>query len=613
MKPGDLAAALRRRMWLLLALIVLAGGLAFTVGKIQSPVYKAQATLAGTAVKDPITNLPDPNFVYGLQTSMTSVTNAAVSREIAQAVSDRLAETGVTLTADELLRKVAGTTVPGSTAMQISASDADPERAATIANLWGQEASKRLSRTPLLLGGDLQFTNEAVPPTSPVQPKPLVYGGLGLFLGLVIGLTFVVADEYYHPHFRSAKQAEDVLGIKVAGIIPRLEKKVSASTPLAKIPEESTMHDSYNEIRTVLLAAAKRYGPTSVTVTDIGAQNPVLCLNLAVSIAGAGRRVLLLDCDLRDKSMTRLLHLDSRDGVAETLHGLTEMVPVIGTTDTENIFVIATGRTSEDPADLFARPAFDAFLAELKTFFDVILINAPSLSSGPGAAIIAAKTDESLVVIDAERCTHGVAAAALEDLERCEVKPEGLILANLRLPKGFRKHRKVMGEGSLEGTTGMHWEVLSSSDIKIPIAAFGGTLAIDSATPDAPTGETGHVSPEEAEGMGVKGEPIPPAWIDSLRAPGTRERLEAEQAIHAYYRGLLSRSGVDAETVAKVSVAIVGFLKREGPYGAMDKTEMETVVQEMIAKAASRHVSARAARPGGSKAETGATVSGPPS
>lgn len=610
MKPGDLAAALRRRIWILLALIVVAGGLAFTVGKLQSPVYKAQATLAGTAVKDPITNLPDPNFVYGLQTSMTSVTNAAVSREIAQAVSDRLAETGVTLSADELLRKVAGTTVPGSTAMQITASDSDPARAATIANLWGQEASKRLSRTPLLLGGDLQFTNEAVPPTGPVQPKPMVYGGLGLFLGLVVGLTFVVADEYYHPHFRSAKQAEDVLGVRVAGVIPRLEKKVSAWTPLAKIPEESTMHDSYNEIRTVLLAAAKRYGPTAVTVTDIGAQNPVLCLNLAVSIAASGRRVLLLDCDLRDKSMTRLLELDSRDGVAETLHGLTEMVPVIGTTDTENIFVIASGRSSEDPADLFARPAFDAFLAELKTFFDIILINAPSLTSGPGAAIIAAKTDEILVVIDAERCTHGAATAAIDDLERCEVKPEGLILANLRLPKGLRKDRRIVGEGSLDGAAGMHWEVLSSSDIKIPIAAFGGTLAIESG------GETpavaAHISPEAAESMGGKGEPIPPVWIDSLRAPGTRERLEAEQAIHTYYRGLLSPSGVDTETIAKVSVAIVGFLKREGPYGAMDKTEMEAVIQEMIAKAASRQVSGRTPRPGSGKAEMRKTVPGPP-
>ncbi len=599
MKPSDLVAALRRRFWLLLVLVLVAGGIAYTVGRVQDPVYKAEAILAGTAIRDPLTNVPNPDFVYGLQTSMTSVANAAASPEIAQAVSDHLQKDGLVMSPEELTAKLASTTVPGSTSMKLTVSDSDPDRAALIANTWGEEASRRLSRTPLLLGGDLQLTSEATPPADPAQPKPMVYLGLGLFLGLIVGLTFVVADEYYRPRFRSAKQAEEALGIPVLGVIPRMNKKMSASTLLTEVPPDSAIYDAYNEVRGVLIPKAMGTAGMIVNISEIGHRNPVFCLNLAISIAHAGRKVLLLDCDLRKKGITRLLELDTRDGMTETLRGLTETVPLVASTEAENVFIIATGRSAENPSDVFARPAFDAFLTELRPFFDIILISAPAISDGPSSATLASKAEESLVVIDTEDCPIPIASDALEDLERLGAKPSGLILSNLKF--NARKNRKVSRDilsafpGEFAGG-GMHWEVLSLPDLRFTIAGTGMPLPLGPAQAETlPAIETA----EEARAMGERNASIPPRWIEDLRAHDAASRKRAEAAILAYYQGLLGGSSADAQTISRIGEAIISFLKREGPYGNMQKEEMEAFIKELLEKPT--HASSSGKRPEGDK------------
>jgi hypothetical protein len=142
----------------------------------------------------------------------------------------------------------------------------------------------------------------------------------------------------------------------------------------------------------------------------------------------------------------------------------------------------------------------------------------------------------------------------------------------------------------------MHWEVLTQPQISLPIGRAAALLTIEDdsdRSTEVSNGLTMTVPVQKpavqggfdgAEALGESEAQIPRRWIDAMHATGTPEQKAAERAVHAYYRGLLRKSGVDQDTIYKVGEAIIGFLKREGPFGAMEKKEMEAFIQELLQK-----------------------------
>ncbi len=582
MRPKDVASALRKRLWFVIACVVVAALAAAAASFLQKPVYKAEISMAATAAKDPTTNLPNPMFSLGIAAAMPSIANASVSTEIATAVSDRLARSGTVISADELMKKVTSTAVQSTSAMKITAKDSSRTRVAEIANTWGEEASKRLSKTPLLLGGDLQFTNPATAPGSPTQPKPLVYLGLGLFLGLVVGLAGAVGWEYFEPHFRSPSDARDELGVPVLGLIPRLGKHLSAATPITEVEADSPLYDSYNELRSCLISAEHDAAGHAVLVSGAAERNPLLVLNLAMSVAHAGRHVVLVDADLRDRGLTRILGLEGRPGVAEALANRASVVSLASPTDTEGLFIVAAGTTLENPSDLFCREGFESMIADLRRVFDMVLITAPPFTVAPDAAVIAARADEILLDIDMETCTRSVAQASVGALARMGAVPTGLILSNVRLG---RKEKKMRDAAWLAVPAGPAIVSRASGTSRLEAEAAKPLPAAEEPRPaktvqpePAPTREV-QDTPRQ---MGERGDPISREWIDGLSSPVAGERDRSSGAIREYYLGMLGKSGVKKEKALEVADAVISFMKREGAFAGMSKEQMEVHIKEML-------------------------------
>jgi len=428
MKPSDVINAIKRRYWIIIALVVIASLIGAIASAVQTPVYEVRIMMTAEAPKSPVTKMPDSTTIFAMAASMQAISNAAESLEIARATSEKLKESGINLSPEALQDKVTASFEVNTTALNIDVDDSSPTRVAEIANTWGEETSRMLSSKPLMLGGTLVLTNQAVPPKSPMVPKPLAYIGLGTFLGLVFGVSLSVGLEYFDPHFRSSEETEEMLGLPVIGILPR-EKTLS-----------SWSYNVFSNIRTNLMLSQGDRGHKSIFVASIMPNpeidqvntGPQVTVNLAMSIARARRKTLLVDSNLKEATVSRLLGAEGLAGLTDALLEHEPLKGLIAKTSTENLYLLPAGSEPIVPADILSSSTFQEILRTLEDEY-VVVLDGPPLFASMDSAIVAKNAASSLVVIDVRNCTRNGALKALEGFERFEIKPTGVILTNVKL------------------------------------------------------------------------------------------------------------------------------------------------------------------------------------
>jgi tyrosine-protein kinase len=429
MKPQDVVTAIKKRWWVIVTLVLVAALAGTVMARVKTPVYKVEINLAATPPISKTTGSPDATIGIYYQTNMATIANASESIDIALATHERLKKAGIDIPAEELLKKISATPVANSNSFKIAASDGSPTRVADIANAWGTETALRLSNDPILLGGTLEITNKAIPPEKPTQPKPLVYLGLGLFLGAVLGFTIVIGWEYFDPHFRSEQETEEMLGVPVLGTLPK--KSV-----------QNIGGELYSGLRASILFSLDGKEASSVAIANAvpDTHGQSIAINLAKSIASAGDETLLVDSDLREHTVSELMGAGSLSGLAEVIENDESVEDKIAQTSVPNLFLLPAGRTSMSPSDLLSKASLPAVLKELEGSYHWVIISVPPLTKAVDAALVASKAQASLVVIDAETCTRNTALDALQNLRRLQLEPSGVVLYNM---KESRRERKL--------------------------------------------------------------------------------------------------------------------------------------------------------------------------
>lgn len=431
MKPGDAVYALKRRYWIVIALVLVASLTGAIMSIVQTPVYKVRIVLAAEAPISPVTNNPDPTTTFAMAASMQAIMNAAQSIKVAKGTSAKLKESGISISPQDLQDRVTADFQANTTSLTIDFTDSSPTRVVDIANTWGEETSRQLSDQAILMGGKLVLTNVAVPPKGPTMPNPVAYVGLGAILGLVLGVSLTIGVEYFDPHFRSSEEAEEVLGLPVLGTLPR-EQTLTAKS-----------HNVYANIRTNLLLSQEERDYRSILVAPVipdfeksqantGAR---VTTQLAMSIAKTGRRTLLVDCDLSEGAVSRLLGAEGLAGLADALEEKQPLEKLIAGTDTSGLFLMPNGSKPGIPSDLLSSPIFPKILRGLEDKYDAVILDGPPLIMSMDSAIVAKSTMSSLLVIDARNCTRSSALEALDNFNRFQIKPTGVILTNVKIKR----------------------------------------------------------------------------------------------------------------------------------------------------------------------------------
>jgi non-specific protein-tyrosine kinase len=193
----------------------------------------------------------------------------------------------------------------------------------------------------------------------------------------------------------------------------------------------SAVAEAYRRLRTNLEFTSLDQPLRTLLVTSAGPDEgkSTTLANLAVSIAQAGRRVILVDSDLRRPSLHEVFGLDNRDGLTTFVGQPTGDVPLYDTT-VDGLRVLTSGPLPDIPADLIASPAMETLIAKLREQADIVLFDAPPVVTVTDTAVLASRVDGVLIVVNAGRTRREYAQRARAMLEKVHARVVGAVLTN---------------------------------------------------------------------------------------------------------------------------------------------------------------------------------------
>jgi capsular exopolysaccharide synthesis family protein len=301
-------------------------------------------------------------------------------------------------------------------------------------------------------------------PVSPVGSKVITKGLLGgLFVGTVLALLLVRLDNKFH----TVMQVEELLGLPVFAAVVVIQQeskaKLAAQAPGRNVPEaleieknwdpkivfrQALCDSSYAEMYRVLRAAITLLGSeekrkvTLFTSAIPGEGKTVTSINYALAAAGQGKRVLLIDLDLRRPAVHKAFGLP-RDGgskgVTAYLAGKYSFAEsILQNISGTGLDLMVSGMKAPNPGELLSGAQLDSFLAEARSKYDVIVLDTAPLLAVPDTRVIAKYADNLCMVIRAEYVPKGAALRVLRLLEAGHTPLAGVVL------NAFRERRSLI-------------------------------------------------------------------------------------------------------------------------------------------------------------------------
>jgi capsular exopolysaccharide synthesis family protein len=280
---------------------------------------------------------------------------------------------------------------------------------------------------------NISIVDRAQTPRSPYKPNLMNNLAVALGVGLLLGLAIAFGLESLDETIKVPEDIEGKLGMPLMGAIPMLEKGVSIDEAMADA--RSSLSEAYYSVRTALQFSTNDGVPRSLLVTSARPSEgkSTTATALARNFAKLGMNVLLVDGDLRNPSLHRVLRADSGTGITNYLTGSATMAELIQATDQPNLSFIPCGPLPPNPAELLAGATIRAMIAEAEANFDLLVIDGPPVMGLADAPLLASAVAGTVLVIEAGQTRRGLAKAALRRLALGNARILGGILSKFNV------------------------------------------------------------------------------------------------------------------------------------------------------------------------------------
>jgi capsular exopolysaccharide synthesis family protein len=271
-------------------------------------------------------------------------------------------------------------------------------------------------------------------------------GGLfGMFLVSVVALLRELRDLTLK-NVRDVRVTlrQPVLGSVVAFDIPAAQAGQSHLTHPALrylLAPHSIEAENYRSIRTALLVTAEQHAARSIMVSspEPGDGKTTLVCNLAIALAQSGKRVLLIDADLRRPNVHNLFRVSQSIGLSDVLSGEIDAMNAVRPTIIDGLSLITAGDVPANPAELLSSPRLQRTLRDLRDEFDFVFIDAPPLLAVSDPCILARHADGMLVVTRVNKNTRSAAVRVREIIHDQGIRVLGAV-ANGSVPGRDRSY-----------------------------------------------------------------------------------------------------------------------------------------------------------------------------
>ncbi len=284
---------------------------------------------------------------------------------------------------------------------------------------------------------DISVVDLASLPIEPSSMSTLTLAELGFVFGLFGGLALALLLERMDTRMRDSRQIQELLGVPAIAIVPQTNwKGKGTGADESEGPEilwdaRSPFAESMRVFRTsIQLSSTSRESRViAVTSCQPGEGKSTLAMNLAAALAQGGKKVALVDTDMRRPSVYWRLGLSDRKGLSEFLTGMEPLDAVIQTHKTlTTLDVIASGICPPLPADLLASDQMKSFVEVLRERYDYVIFDSPPALSVTDPLIVASLADGLVLVIRQGYCTRAMLTRSGEIFRDVGVKVYGFVL-----------------------------------------------------------------------------------------------------------------------------------------------------------------------------------------
>ncbi len=471
----DYAKVVARRKWIVIVAVVASVAGALTMALLQEPIYEAEAQMLveprlGAAVfqQDPTLNVQ--NLERAIQTEIQVLEGQRVRERVqedlgldALPANVRASPVGTTdvvsvkvrskdprtaqLLADAYVQAYSSTrreqaidTLQLAEAelsdkvdeLQAQIDTADPaQRAALVTQQAAfKERLDQLQIDAALTTGGTSVVKSADLPTTPVEPRPLRTVVLAAFVGLLLGLAAAFLVDYLDDSIRTADDLQGLTEAPVLAVVP--VEPPPDNRPIALSEPHEFAVEIYRGLRTNVqfLGLDRALRVIQVTSSLPGEGKTTTATNLAVVLAQAGNRTLLIDADLRKPRIHEVFAVKPSPGFTELMLGEDSGMVVHDVGD--GLHIVTAGAVPPNPSEMLSTPRVAATLADLGSRYDYVILDSPPVLPVADAVALARVVDGVLVVTQANRVSARDVRGAFERLERVGAPPIGVVLNRAR-------------------------------------------------------------------------------------------------------------------------------------------------------------------------------------
>lgn len=337
----------------------------------------------------------------------------------------------------------------------------------TLLERKNQEALIKRSEKP----EEVNIVKPALLPSGPINPpRTVATGVMGIVIGFVFGLVIAFVIETFDTSLGAIEDVEQTLKTPVLGVIPQVDIKDIQEAAQQRYPEgidehamkqvvnliahfvpKSMMAESFRALRANIQFKNTEKKIKTLAITSASPQEgkTLVATNLAITMAQAGMKTLLVGSDLRKPMVARIFGIESSPGLSDILLGnygwresvknITDMVmgeisldEILRTPGLDNLYLITGGPVPPNPAELVESEYFNRFMKEAKEEFDMVIFDTAPILSAVDAALIGRKVDGIILLYRVGAVSRGLLKRAMSQLEQVKSHVLGVILNGMR-------------------------------------------------------------------------------------------------------------------------------------------------------------------------------------
>ncbi|MDP4510634.1 polysaccharide biosynthesis tyrosine autokinase [Nonomuraea turcica] len=413
----------RNWMFILISLVIGVTS-AVLVAVNTPPKYSAMITMMPKGAK---ANSPGLYQPISLQ-QVKSYANLLSSRRLIEQIVDTEAEIGA------LQQNITAQVLPDSLLVQATVTDGDAARAKHLADVLGlrftemvEEMERQTPSSPS--GVTVLVVDRPGMPTQPISPRPPVNVAFGALIALFVSIGSVFLRDRLDTTIKSSDLLQQLSQRYTLGIIP-YEKDARRRPLIARDMGSSLRSEAYHSLRANLQFIDIDRPPKALVVTSCLSSEgrSSTASNLAIALAQDGRRVILIDGDLRHTRVPDFFGIEGAVGLTDVLIGKAQLGDAIQRWGELDLHILPSGQIPPNPSELLGSHSMGRVLKELMKSYDMVIIDAPPLLNDTGAATLSAACDGAILVVRYGKTRQEHVTRAKELLSSVEARVVGTVL-----------------------------------------------------------------------------------------------------------------------------------------------------------------------------------------